>query len=223
MSDLEDVVGTVVKELNIRAFVGLGVGAGATILMRFAISKPEAVRGLILLGPSGTEATGSERDNYIWICRLIEWYGMSEYAKKGIVGLHYSTSAIKKGSSILKDYELALDGFNCHNVRKYIAAYQARPEITDNELKKLTRSVPTLLLASNGAGGGLPLMNGVDRVSAVEKLVERAEKLNSAGDSGLEWLEIPKDKSGHLVTEERPDELRMPISLFMQRLGFLVQ
>merc|ERR1711924_285652 len=108
------------------------------------------------------------------------------------------------------DYEGALEGFNCRNVRKYVAAYQARKEITDDELKKLTRSVPMLMLASNGAGGGLPLINGIDRVSAVEKLVERAEKLNSASDSGVEWLEVAKDKSGPLVTEERPDELRMP-------------
>jgi pimeloyl-ACP methyl ester carboxylesterase len=192
MDGLSDSLHQVVEELGIRSFVGLGVGAGATLLMRYALKHPGSVRALMLIGPSGTGASESENENYTWICRLIDWYGMSPYAKRGITGLHFSTGSISRNSTMVQEYQEALSGFNCRNIRKFVGAYHKRRGITDNELSELMRSVPLLVTAANGAGGGLPLLTGVDRVVACEKMVERVEKLEGLAQTSLTWWEVEK-------------------------------
>jgi pimeloyl-ACP methyl ester carboxylesterase len=218
MDGLNESIHQVVEELNIRSFVGLGVGAGATLLMRYAVQHPGSVRALMLIGPSGDAASNSEKDNYTWISRLLGWYGMSPYAKKGLTGLHFSTGSISRNVPMVQDYQDALDSFNCKNIGKFVDAYHHRQAITDGELKKLITSIPLLITAANGAGGGIPLMNGVDRVAACEKLAKRVEKIDS---TRVTWWEIDKLKSGHLVTEERPQELHTQIGFFLKGLGFV--
>lgn len=52
----EDLV-TVLDYLHVRYVVGLGEGAGANVLARFALAHPSRVLGLILINCTGSAAT----------------------------------------------------------------------------------------------------------------------------------------------------------------------
>lgn len=60
MEDLADMLDLVVDELQIKKFIGFGVGAGAHILCRYALTHPNVVDALILINCSVTQASWLE-------------------------------------------------------------------------------------------------------------------------------------------------------------------
>ena len=55
MEEMSDQVECVLDYFNLGRFIGLGSGAGANVLARFATNHPEKVQALILANPtSGT-------------------------------------------------------------------------------------------------------------------------------------------------------------------------
>lgn len=51
-------------QLGLEWFVGLGVGAGANVLLRYACDHPDKIAGLILANPSADQAGEESSLNY---------------------------------------------------------------------------------------------------------------------------------------------------------------
>lgn len=56
MDELADQIGFVLGHFGLRSVIGLGVGAGANVLARFAIMRPQHVELLCLVNCTSTQA-----------------------------------------------------------------------------------------------------------------------------------------------------------------------
>jgi predicted alpha/beta-fold hydrolase len=70
MDDLAEAVSDVVAHFKLKSFVGLGIGAGASILCRYGLKYPKLVDGLLLVncfsGKSGWVEWGYEKVLYLF-------------------------------------------------------------------------------------------------------------------------------------------------------------
>lgn len=66
-------------QLGLEWFVGLGVGAGANVLLRFACDNPGNVAGLILANASA-EAAGEPKQQHMPLSQFVLAEGKSEHA-----------------------------------------------------------------------------------------------------------------------------------------------
>ncbi|XP_075678472.1 protein NDRG3-like [Dermatophagoides pteronyssinus] len=87
MDQLAEQVDSVCKYFGIANFIGLGVGAGANILARYALKYPELVDGLFLIHPTSTQSSWTE-----WL-----------YQKMNI---YYLSSTVQSFSQSMQDYLL---------------------------------------------------------------------------------------------------------------------
>ena len=70
MDDFVGVVHSVVEHFSMGCFVGFGVGAGANVLLRYAMQKPEYVQALLLVGASAEAASKNERRYYSAVLKV---------------------------------------------------------------------------------------------------------------------------------------------------------
>jgi pimeloyl-ACP methyl ester carboxylesterase len=131
MGALAGVVERVVADLKIGAFVGFGVGAGANVLLRFAMRKPAYVHALILVGANARAASSVERWYYWTTLQVMARYGMNDYAQDLWARLHYSAALCGlnggSGSHQVRTYRQVLrTDLNQRNLAAYLHAYEKR-------------------------------------------------------------------------------------------------
>ncbi|XP_054153575.1 protein NDRG3-like [Oppia nitens] len=68
-------VHTVCKYYNIKSFIGFGVGAGANILCRYALTNPDKVDGLFLINPTSTASGWTE-----WLYQKVNIYYLGSFS-----------------------------------------------------------------------------------------------------------------------------------------------
>ena len=83
IDDLSEMVSDVVAHFKLKSFVGLGIGAGASVLCRYGLKYPKLVDGLVLIncfsGKSGWVEWGYEKvRNFKDFCRLCNWTSKSK-------------------------------------------------------------------------------------------------------------------------------------------------
>lgn len=245
MNALAGVVECVVTELKIGCFVGFGVGAGANVLLRVAVRRPEFVRALILIGADAKRATDAESWYYYTTLKIMEKYGMNGYALDMWTRLHYSASVCSvnngKGSAQVKSYrQILTNDLNPKNLAAYLHAYKNRTSIdktsderhdhknaphdkvmeTEDLVIKL-RGSKVLLMASDGSAppSWCFFLYGFSRVVPAKRLFELLDRGRT--NQVATWTGAAIKKRGHLVTEEKPEDMYQVISLFLDGVGFM--
>jgi len=223
MEDLVGVVESVVDHFKMGCFVGFGVGAGANVLLRFAVKKPEFVQALMLVGANIKSASESEQWYYGSVLKIMEWYGMNKYAVDMMASLHFSASHCQGGGThVVRSYKETLrNDLNHRNIAKYMLAYKDRDCIPASTLRNSLRTVKVLLAASNGSSSPnfTVFLSSIDRVTPANDLYQILDPLKN--NSVATWVGKSIARRGHLVTEEKPESMYQVISLFLDGIGYM--
>lgn len=196
----EDLV-TVLDFLHVKYVVGLGEGAGANVVARFAIAHPTRVVGLILINCTGSST--SVKENFK--AKFVSWKGkegsVSHSAEHYLVFHKFGQHLIKENDDtekVIADFIQKLRGtINLHNVKMYVNAFLNR---TDLPLKQYKGDV-LLITGMNGSFANV-----------VEKLHRDLDKKHAT------LLKI--DRAGDVLSET-PAKVARAMLLFCKGLGLL--
>jgi len=192
----ENLVPRVLDDLKIPLVVGFGEGAGANVLVRFALKHPQRCLGLVLihLVSAGvgmleklkeTFKSGKRRPSEAF------------QAPESVIALHRFGQIEEEGlESEIKNRVCTLHPLN---LRKYVEAYMNRKDISDKlgELK-----VDCLLIS----GGKSPYASGVANLYS---------KMDRTKASYVKFDDVVD------VLNEAPSKLAQSMLLFVKGLGFL--
>uniref|UniRef100_T1KDV0 Uncharacterized protein n=1 Tax=Tetranychus urticae TaxID=32264 RepID=T1KDV0_TETUR len=219
----EELIPTVLDHLKVGLIVGIGEGAGANVLVRFALANPTRTLGIMLihLVTAGVGMLEKLKDSFFTGKRRpSEAFQQPDQ----VIALHkFGGTGNSSGSvedNLLSDTKsrvaninlsffntnqrvmvmLFVDSSVAKNLRKYVEAYMNRKDITD----KLSgmNNMDILLVA----GGKSPYMQGVITIyGKMDKSKTSLLKIDGVVD----------------VMQEASDKLAKSLLLFVKGLGFL--
>ncbi|XP_013785294.1 uncharacterized protein ZK1073.1-like [Limulus polyphemus] len=190
--------------LKIKLVVGFGEGAGANILVRFALANPTRVLGLILIHCVSTGVGMMEyfKDKILnWQLQTI---GMNPSAEQFLV-LHKfgpQLEMVDNKEKLIQEYtETLKKTINPRNLKRYVEAYMNRKDITASIESSLS-SIDVMMVTGAKA----------IHMQAVENMVMRMNKQKTT---------LLKVDSVGDVLQEAPENLAQNLLLFVKGLGYL--
>lgn len=197
----EELLPKVLDELKVPLIVGIGEGAGANILVRFALTNQQRTLGLVLihLVSAGVGMLEKLKDTFLsGKRRPSEAFQAPEH----VIALHrFGKSAISSGDeeNLATDYKSRVASINPKNLRRYVEAYMNRKDISE---KMSQTRIDCLLIA----GGKSPYLQGVVQLHGrMDKTKSSLLKIDNVVD----------------VMSEAPEKLAQSILLFVKGLGYL--
>ncbi|XP_018006891.1 uncharacterized protein ZK1073.1 isoform X2 [Hyalella azteca] len=197
----EDLPG-VLDKLEVKLVIGLGEGAGANILARFAMAAPDRCMGLILIHCTASSAGVMEH----FKDKFISWKlssGVPSSAEQYLI-IHKFGNQLESAEnkeSLIKEFQDRLQSkINPRNLRKYVEAFLKRSDFSSKLESKL--GVETLLVTGSKASH----VNAVHTMhQACNKTKASLLKIDDVGD----------------VLSETPDKFAQSLLLFCKGLGVL--
>lgn len=201
----EDLV-CVIDQLDVKNVVGLGEGAGANIIARFAMAQPKRVLGVCLVHCTGTTAGFMESLKDKVIGWKLDHIGMNPTAEAYLV-LHRFGSFEKAENKeelnkVLTTFQEGLRSkINPHNLNRYVQSFMKRTCITDN-IQRIT--CPVLMVTGDKASFNHTVHHLYSFMS------------NKLDKSKIELLEVEGVAN---VLEEKPQKLAESFLYFCQGIG----
>ncbi|XP_018006892.1 uncharacterized protein ZK1073.1 isoform X3 [Hyalella azteca] len=201
----EDLPG-VLDKLEVKLVIGLGEGAGANILARFAMAAPDRCMGLILIHCTASSAGVMEH----FKDKFISWKlssGVPSSAEQYLIIHKFGNRLVEQlesaenKESLIKEFQDRLQSkINPRNLRKYVEAFLKRSDFSSKLESKL--GVETLLVTGSKASH----VNAVHTMhQACNKTKASLLKIDDVGD----------------VLSETPDKFAQSLLLFCKGLGVL--
>ncbi|KAK6107184.1 Ndr family protein [Brugia pahangi] len=206
MDGLVQIVDNCVEQFKIREFIGLGVGVGANVMLRYALQNQSKMDALILINCVATSAGWIEWFYQQINIRSLRTRGMTNFSVDYLLWHHFGNHVTLNPPDTVRRYRAYLQHLpNPKNLSAFIEAYLNRTPIS---------------ISRDGTMGpklNVPVLQIVGGDSAfVKDSVELNARLNPA-DS--EWLKL--SGSGGLVLDDKPEGVAQAIILFLQGRGFV--
>lgn len=199
----EDLV-TVLDHLKVNLVVGFGEGAGANILVRFAMAHQSRVLGLVLIHCVATSVGMMEYFKDKIMSWKLQSVGMNPSAEQYLV-LHKfgaQLEMVENKEKLIQDYtEKLKKRINPRNLRRYVEAYMNRKDLT-TALETTLRGLDFLLVVGGKSG----------HLQSVQTMYGKMDKQKTA------LLKV--DNVGDIL-HESPEKLAQSLLLFVKGLGFL--
>lgn len=208
MDGIAQIVQSVVEHLKIRTFIGMGIGLGANVLLRYSLKYMEKVDALILINASKTKASWTEWAYQKININSLRWVGMTPFTVDYLMWYHFGRHLETCSQDITNQYRIFFRNHpNPTNLAALIEAYINRTEVilrdpTDPSVS-LLHSTPVLQIV------------GADSAFVDDSVIVNSQ-LNPVCS---EWLKI-SDSCG-LVLDDKPEEVTQAIMLFLQGLGYM--
>lgn len=201
MTELAEQVGIIVEHFQLSYIIGIGVGAGANVLARYAILSPDRVRGLVLINLSPECLTWTNLSYYT--NKLVGWLLKTDRLHEAVQKyfMSHSFTATKSDSDLTATYHQYYEKQNPHNLALFLESYSKRTPITSDFTEI----------------GGQCLFVFHKNFEDAQDIIALSAFL---GPSKSTTLEI--SSCGHLVLEEQPQKVATGFRLFLQGLGHAV-
>uniref|UniRef100_A0A0N5AFM0 Protein NDRG3 n=1 Tax=Syphacia muris TaxID=451379 RepID=A0A0N5AFM0_9BILA len=195
-----------VADFRLKSFIGLGVGAGANVMMRFALKHNEMLDALILINLVATAAGWIEWGYQKANISYLRSTGMTSFTVDYLMWHHFGKRLEAYNQDLVREYRVHFQNLpNPQNLAYFIEAYLQRTPLQfsrDGENGPLVK-IPVLQIV----GSGSPFVDDTVEVNA------RLDPANSS------WMKI-SDSCG-LVLDDKPEKVTEAMILFLQGLGYL--
>ncbi|XP_043946101.1 protein NDRG3 [Protopterus annectens] len=204
MDELAEMLPAVLTHLNLRSVIGIGVGAGAYILAKFALDQPELVEGLMLINVdpcakgwidwAATKLSG-------WTSNLVDI----------VMTHHFSHDELQADQEIIQTYRLHIaQDINPDNLSLFVNSYNSRRDLD------IERPVPGMSEDTVDTLKCPVLLVVGDSSPAVEAVVECNARLNPTRTTLLKMADC-----GGLPQVVQPGKLTEAFKYFVQGMGYI--
>ncbi|XP_034839260.1 protein NDRG3-like isoform X2 [Maniola hyperantus] len=202
MEELAHQISFVLVHFGIKTFIGIGVGAGAHILARFALINPTKVDALMLVNCTATQAGWLEWASHKLNSRALRLRGMTPAVIDYLVWHHLGRSPEVRNPDMVATYRSYFSQ-NCNpgNLAMFIESYGRRNGLGIAR-DGITLRPPVLNLA-----GGFSLM--------LDDTVELNARLDPSHST---WMKL---SDSALPLEEQPATVSQAFRLFLQGEGYV--
>ncbi|XP_028326342.1 protein NDRG1-like [Gouania willdenowi] len=203
MDQLSEALPAVLKHFRLHSVIGLGVGAGAYILAKFALNHPDLVDGLVLLNinPNADGLIDSVAN------KITEW---THTLPDTIIAHLFGTEEIQNNHDLIATYRHHITTtMNQANVSQFFRSYKQRNALEverplpEGNIQARTLKCSTLLVVG-------------DSSPAVEEVVDCNSKLNPTKTTLLKMADC-----GGLPQVDQPAKLTEALKYFIQGMGYL--
>ncbi|XP_062318693.1 protein NDRG3a isoform X2 [Osmerus eperlanus] len=204
MDELAEMLPSVMTQLKVNSVIGIGVGAGAYILSRFALNNPSLVEGLVLIDVDPCAEGWID-----WAASKLS--GWTSNLVDIVMAHHFSTEELTDNQELVQTYRLHIaQDINQDNLGLFCATYNGRrdleierPVVGLNEDTVNTLLCPALLVVG-------------DTSPAVEAVVECNSRLNPTKTTLLKMADC-----GGLPQVVQPGKLAEAFKYFVQGMGYI--
>ncbi|XP_068179578.1 protein NDRG1-like [Antennarius striatus] len=203
MDQLSETLPAVLKHFGLRSVIGLGVGAGAYILAKFALNHPDLVDGLVLINinPNAEGLIDSFAN------KITEW---THTLPDTVITHLFGKAEIETNHDLIATYRHHITTtMNQSNVSQFFRAYNSR------SILEVERPVPGGNINVRTLKCSTLLIVG-DNSPAVDAVVDCNSKLNPTKTTLLKMADC-----GGLPQVDQPAKVIEAFKYFIQGLGYL--
>ncbi|TWW76118.1 Protein NDRG4 N-myc downstream-regulated gene 4 protein [Takifugu flavidus] len=200
MEQLAGMLPTVVQHFGFKSIVGIGVGAGAYVLAKFALIFPDLVEGLVLLNidPNG-------KGWIDWAATKLS--GLTSALPDTVLSHLFSQEELMNNTELVQSYRQQINNtVNQFNLQLFWNMYNSRRDLEMNRsgtvLNAKTLKCPVMLVVG-------------DNGPAEEGVVECNSKLDPTNTTFLKMAD-----SGGLPQLTQPAKLTEAFKYFLQGMGY---
>uniref|UniRef100_A0A6J0SNX5 Protein NDRG3 isoform X2 n=1 Tax=Pogona vitticeps TaxID=103695 RepID=A0A6J0SNX5_9SAUR len=204
IDELAEMLPAVLTHLSLKNIIGIGVGAGAYILSRFALNHPDLVEGLVLINVDPCAKGWMD-----WAAS--KFSGWTTNLVDIVLAHHFGHEELQANLELIQTYRhhIAQD-INQENLHLFVTSYNSRRDLdierpvlgTNTEAGK-TLKCPVLLVVG-------------DSSPAVEAVVECNSRLDPMNTTLLKMADC-----GGLPQVVQPGKLTEAFKYFVQGMGYM--
>jgi len=201
MADLGEQVQEVLNHLSIAKYIGVGVGLGANVLLRHALTYPERVDSLMIVNATSTKAGWVEWGYQKRNVNHLRTHGITQAVLDYLMWHHFGYEPSERAHDLVTMYKTYFEkDINSSNLGRLVEQYIARTDIN------LTRGGETLQV---------PVLN---LVGGLSPFVDETVTLNGRlAPEKTNWLKV---QDSAMVLDEQPGKVCEAFRLFLQGQGF---
>ncbi|XP_078254529.1 protein NDRG1-like [Rhinoraja longicauda] len=203
LDQMADLLPAVLKHFGLKSIIGLGVGAGANILSRFALNYPDLVEGLCLININCNAEGWMD-----WAATKLS--GWTSNLTDIVISHLFGKDEINSNPSLILKYRHHIStGLNQHNLQLFVNSYNSRRDLEigrpfpGQHHQRTTLKCPTLLVVG-------------DSSPAVDAVVDCNTKLDPTKTTLLKMSDC-----GGLPQVVQPAKLTEAIKYFVQGMGYM--
>lgn len=201
MDQLAEMLPGVLHQFGLKSIIGMGTGAGAYILTRFALNNPEMVEGLVLINVNPCAEGWMD-----WAASKIS--GWTQALPDMVVSHLFGKEEMQNNVEVVHTYrQHIINDMNPGNLHLFINAYNSRRDL---EIERpmpgahtVTLQCPALLVVG-------------DNSPAVDAVVECNSKLDPTKTTLLKMADC-----GGLPQISQPAKLAEAFKYFVQGMGYM--
>ncbi|XP_060798764.1 protein NDRG1a [Neoarius graeffei] len=203
MDQLSETLPLVLKHFGLKSVIGMGVGAGAYILAKFALDYPKMVEGIVLININPCAEGWMD-----WAAQKIS--GWTHDMPDMIISHLFGKEEIHHNHDLIGTYRHhIMNDMNQYNLQLFVKAYNSRRDleierpVPGGNINVRTIKCPSLLVVG-------------DSSPAVDAVVECNTKLDPTKTTLLKMADC-----GGLPQVDQPGKLTEAFKYFIQGMGYM--